>query len=372
MAYEINKTNGNAITVLDGTKNTTSTSLTLVGRLSQYYGETFNENFVRLLENFALPSAPSYPITGQLWYDTGTDNIKAFNGSTWYTVGSNIVGNIDLSGNLFIGPNNYTIQDVNGNVTYFNQSLDKNTIFQTNVGNVTSTVMTIVGSTGRLEVNSNATSNFGVTTKIYVDSEITKVSSGANIALAANVAIINANLAQRVTTENSLVNDISTFNTTLALKDTIARVNSINSAIDTAIQNNVSTINNSINNTLVPEIDARLIIGNAKITAANVEIDKLRANITAANVEISNLKNSLTATNDGLGIYAPKASPTLTGIPQAPTASSGTNNTQIATTAFVRTEVLTNGRWEGSRRYIQTTNPTSSDGSDGDFWFKYS
>jgi hypothetical protein len=39
------------------------------------------------------------------------------------------------------------------------------------------------------------------------------------------------------------------------------------------------------------------------------------------------------------GIYAPLISPSLTGTPTAPTATSGTNTTQIATTAFVRTEV---------------------------------
>lgn len=37
--------------------------------------------------------------------------------------------------------------------------------------------------------------------------------------------------------------------------------------------------------------------------------------------------------------YAPLASPALTGTPTAPTASAGTNNTQIATTAFVTTAV---------------------------------
>lgn len=38
-------------------------------------------------------------------------------------------------------------------------------------------------------------------------------------------------------------------------------------------------------------------------------------------------------------IYATKSSPALTGTPTAPTAASATNNTQIATTAFVRTAV---------------------------------
>jgi len=41
----------------------------------------------------------------------------------------------------------------------------------------------------------------------------------------------------------------------------------------------------------------------------------------------------------GPGAYATKASPTFTGVPLAPTATSGTNNTQIATTAFVTAAV---------------------------------
>jgi hypothetical protein len=40
-----------------------------------------------------------------------------------------------------------------------------------------------------------------------------------------------------------------------------------------------------------------------------------------------------------LGTYAPLASPSLTGTPTAPTAGAGTNSTQIATTAFVGTAV---------------------------------
>jgi hypothetical protein len=39
------------------------------------------------------------------------------------------------------------------------------------------------------------------------------------------------------------------------------------------------------------------------------------------------------------GVYAPLSSPTFTGTPLTPTASAGTNNTQIASTAFVRTEI---------------------------------
>jgi hypothetical protein len=50
-------------------------------------------------------------------------------------------------------------------------------------------------------------------------------------------------------------------------------------------------------------------------------------------------------TTAALSTYAPLESPTLTGVPLAPTAAAATNTTQIATTAFVRTEVanLVNG-----------------------------
>jgi len=40
-----------------------------------------------------------------------------------------------------------------------------------------------------------------------------------------------------------------------------------------------------------------------------------------------------------LSLYAPKESPVLTGVPASPTATPGTNTTQIATTAFVTAAV---------------------------------
>lgn len=71
-----------------------------------------------------------------------------------------------------------------------------------------------------------------------------------------------------------------------------------------------------------------------------------------------------------LGNYATKASPTFTGTPKAPTAASGTNTTQIATTAFVQAallqNVLTTTALEASTSSITSA---SSNGSNrvGDF-----
>jgi hypothetical protein len=78
--YIVNTTNGNiAATINDGVADTT-TDLSLIGKNYANYGELVNENFVRLLENFANNSAPTKPITGQLYYNTDTKKLLAFNG----------------------------------------------------------------------------------------------------------------------------------------------------------------------------------------------------------------------------------------------------------------------------------------------------
>ncbi|MEH6179380.1 phage tail protein [Salmonella enterica subsp. enterica serovar Typhimurium] len=54
---------------------------------------------------------------------------------------------------------------------------------------------------------------------------------------------------------------------------------------------------------------------------------------------MNNDPNFSTTINNVLALKAPLASPALTGIPTAPTAAQGTNNTQIATTAYVRAAI---------------------------------
>ncbi|MBH9625993.1 phage tail protein, partial [Escherichia coli] len=56
-------------------------------------------------------------------------------------------------------------------------------------------------------------------------------------------------------------------------------------------------------------------------------------------VAINNDPNFSTTINNALALKAPLASPALTGTPTAPTAAQTVNNTQIATTAFVKAAV---------------------------------
>lgn len=92
MSYIINKTDGTVLTeVVDGTIDQTSSDLTLIGKNASSYGELFNENFVKLLENFANTSKPNYPITGQLWYDTSEARLKVYDGLGFKVSGGTIV-----------------------------------------------------------------------------------------------------------------------------------------------------------------------------------------------------------------------------------------------------------------------------------------
>ena len=89
MAYQINKTDGTIIsTVADGQVDTLSTDLTLIGKNYSGFGESLNENFVKLLENFSSTQAPTYPLRGQVWFDTAENKLKVYNGSDFIPVSS--------------------------------------------------------------------------------------------------------------------------------------------------------------------------------------------------------------------------------------------------------------------------------------------
>ena len=88
MAYTINKTDGTVITTItDGTVDNT-TSLQLFGKSFSGFGEGLNENLVKLLENASGTAAPTAPLTGELWFDTNTAQLKVYDGSAFKPTGA--------------------------------------------------------------------------------------------------------------------------------------------------------------------------------------------------------------------------------------------------------------------------------------------
>ena len=111
MAYKRNKTDGTLLTELvDGQIDTTSSDITLIGRNYVGFGEAFNENLIKILENFASTAAPATPITGQLWYDKSQGRLKVYDGTGFKSNGP-IVSNTQpqmVAGDIWI--NNATNQ----------------------------------------------------------------------------------------------------------------------------------------------------------------------------------------------------------------------------------------------------------------------
>ena len=89
MAYQINKTDGTIVaTVADGQIDDRSTDITLIGKNYSGFGEIFNENLVKILENFAESTQPDHPLRGQIWFDSSQSKLKVYNGISFVPVSS--------------------------------------------------------------------------------------------------------------------------------------------------------------------------------------------------------------------------------------------------------------------------------------------
>lgn len=92
---------------------------------------------------------------------------------------------------------------------------------------------------------------------------------------------------------------------------------------------------------------------------AHIEVDAQGRVVTAQSVLIqpdwSSIQNP-----PNLTIYAPLASPTLTGTPTAPTPANGTNTTQLATTAFVANALSTYATTASLSAYLTTAAAAST------------
>ena len=109
MAYSVTTNNGDVITVDDADKDSSSLSLTVIGRNATNYGQGIFRNTVRQLENFASDTAPSpgFTLTGQLWYDKGENTLRAYNrdATAWVRTSAVPVKSVDIQtdDDLYVG-----------------------------------------------------------------------------------------------------------------------------------------------------------------------------------------------------------------------------------------------------------------------------
>jgi len=95
MAYEVNFTNGRVAKLVEDGSTDSTFSVKLVGKNVTAYGETFAENFIRLLENSANSVAPTNPVIGQVWFNTKNEVVDSipsnglgvYDGTKWKVAG---------------------------------------------------------------------------------------------------------------------------------------------------------------------------------------------------------------------------------------------------------------------------------------------
>tara|TARA_B110000037_G_C17013726_1_gene462381 strand:- start:644 stop:1099 length:456 start_codon:yes stop_codon:yes gene_type:complete len=84
------------------------------------------------------------------------------------------------------------------------------------------------------------------------------------------------------------------------------------------------------------------------VTATHTELNLIDG-VTATTAELNYVDGVTSNVQTQLNAKSPLASPTFTGTPAAPTASAGTNTTQVATTAFVEADVTAHAAFRSSQ-----------------------
>lgn len=221
MAYTINLTANNAIytTVLDGTVDQT-TGLNLIGRNYISYGDAQNENFVKLLENFADSIPPTMSsstngtaLTGTLWYDTANRILTVYDGLNFVPVSSRTVSSTAPTASVRVGDQwydtaNQQLKFYNGTTwvivgPVYSATQGKTGAFAETLTDTGSTTHSVVSeyANGQL-VSITSKDTFSLSAPYY---GFTTIAAGIN---SANAAVINETLT--VAGTSSFGNDITT------------------------------------------------------------------------------------------------------------------------------------------------------------------
>lgn len=374
MTYTINKTNGDILaTIVDGTKNTTSSSLTLIGKNATDFGESQNENFVKLLENFSSNTAPANAITGQLWFQSNVQSLKYYSGSEWKAV-STLVSTVEpvslTTGDLWWDQSNAQLKVYSGTewisvAPLYNSTQGKTgAIVETIVdqGSVPHYCVVLYSAGDRVAI----VSKDDEFTPASAITGFTTIQNGFNLRETSSLVIggyTTNNNSGDITVTNSVNNKDITFK--LNVSGTTRTVLQLDGATGQLFATIAPVSSSSLTN--------KNYVDNAIATYADGAIaDAIAALPDAPVVSVAGKIGIVSLTVNDIRGAAPLLSPEITGVPTAPTPTSGDNSTKIATTAFVSSAISTavDGKWEGSAKFVRTDNPSPVNGNNGDFWFR--
>lgn len=295
--------------------------------------------------------------------------------------------NLDVVGGLTVANGRLAITSNSDQIRLRNSVRGGDIAVISNIGGLSNETVTlsISGTTGLAEVIGNPTTNMGVATKLYVDTDTTllRAQLAANVAtlIGSNTPADRGDFGNVSRLANTIITTIDTLTADVALKSYInnpaftgvptaptATVGTSTTQIattefvqtaDTAIRDEQLVITNNLM-AIKANIDSPAFIGvptapTAPAGTANSMIATTSFVATQSPVLSVAGKTGIVslAVGDILGA-APVSNPTFTGTPAAPTANASTRTTQVATTAFVHS-VLPTGivmLWSGSSASI--------------------
>lgn len=332
----------------------------------------FKQNEALNFVTHKLASPPATPVEGQRYYNTANKKEYYWNGSIWQE-GTSIATDEQITTG--------TATDVAVNPKQLKTELNKkqNTLGYT-AENTVNKVTTINSSSTDTQYPSAKAVNSALGTKANIASPSFTGSPKAPTATTGDNSTQIATTAFVMSALNSAVNGAliyrGNFDTTNATNYSslnsyrpIAKGNSFRctgsgcqidgveyKAGDLIIFNRDVSTSTTIITAMIDHYDHTENEDNVLLNAVQTLTNKtINANSnTITNIDVSNFESGVIVTSIGstdtklptekavktqLDLKANLASPTLTGTPKAPTATAGTNTTQIATTAFVQTAI---------------------------------
>lgn len=266
-----------------------------------------------------LASNPSSPSQGQIYYNTGSDELRIYTGSAWIAVGAD-TDNYVNGGSISGGTLTLTRTGSLGDVT-ITGLLEIGTTSTTALAGNTTTISSQQASD--ISTNNNKVSfpGFGTSagTALEGDTDLLQIGTTATTAMAGNTTTISSQQASDISTNNNKVS-FPGFGTTsgTALEGDTALLQ-LGTTSTTALAGNTVTISSAQSTKL----------GHITVTQA-VDLDDMESDISTNADDIADLQTDV-------GLKVAKAGDTMTGaltLSGAPTA-----NLHAATKGYVDTVV---------------------------------